>query len=40
MFNDGEQYELQFFFIQSMQEIYSGGELIKTEIFPIENVQE
>ena len=28
------------FFIQSMQEIYSGGEPIKAELFLIENVQE
>ena len=40
MFSDDEQYELHFVFIQSMQEIYSGGEPIKAEIFLIENVQE
>ena len=40
MFSDGEQYELHFFSIQSMQEMYCGGEPIKAENFLIENVQE
>ena len=29
-----------FFFIQSRQELYSGGEPIKAEILPIENAKE
>ena len=40
MFSYDEQFEPHFFFIQSMQEMYSGGEPIKVEIFLIENVQE
>ena len=40
MFNGDEQYELHLIFIQSTQEMYSGGEPIKAEVFLIENAQE
>ena len=40
MFSDDEQYELYFFLIQSMQEMYSGGEPIKAKKFLIEILQE
>ena len=39
MFSDRDQYESDIFFIQSMDEIYSGGKPIKADIFPIENEQ-